>query len=206
MKKIDFDWGILLLPLGYLLFAAALFIGFMPEEQKTYPTAAEVRAAFREHFAEFDQTSRVLWENPDYFDYLYEKNNVRGLLLTKKNALDKYSGGGYLTETDWDRLKALCEIIQPYEIATRRYDNVNAIEWVFTVQEPEGQPYSVNVYYVRVRNAPSPEKERDVSEEALSYLGRYGALSPIEGKEFWHESVIIPNTNLDKNLKVKFSE
>ena len=206
MKKKDFDWGVLLLPLVYLLFAAALFIGFMPEERKAYLSAAEVRAAFSGHFEDFDQTSRVLWEHPGYFDYLYGKNNVRGLLLTKKDALEKYSGGGYLTEAEWDRLKALCEIIQPYKIAAVSYDNANAIQWMFTVRDSNSSPYSLDLYYVRVPDAASPEKERDVSEDALSYLGRFGALSPIEGKDFWYESTIVPNNNLDKNLKTKFSE
>lgn len=203
MMKKKFSLDILLLPLGYLLFALVLFIGFYPEELKDYPASADVRAAFDQHFEEYDQVSRVLWDHPDYFDDLYEKTETRGLIFNTKDALEAYSGGRYLTEEEWGRLKALCEIIQPYEIAMRSHDGVNAVEWLFTVQESDGEPYSLDLYYIPAPDASALEKEQAVSEQALSYFGRYGSLSPIAGKDFWYESIVLPNRGLDESIKIK---
>ena len=202
MMKKKLDLGALLLPLGYLLFALVLFIGFMPEEQRDYPAPEDVRAAFQEHFEEFDQVSRVLWEHPDYFDDLYEKTETRGLLLNTKDALEAYSGGRYLAQAEWNQLKALCEIIQPYEIAMRSNDGINAVEWMYTVQESGKDPYSLNLYYIRAL-----EREQDAIENALSHFGRYGSLSPIDGKDFWYEAIVLPNRDWDDSIKVtKFDE
>ena len=201
MKK-KLDCGILLLPVVYLLFALALFIGFFPEAQQDYPAPADVRAAFKEHFEEYDQVSRVLLEHTDYFDRLYEKTETRGLLFNTKNALEAYSGGGYLTQAEWDRLAALCEIIQPYEIAMRSHDGINAVEWMFTVQESGKDPYSLNLYYIRAL-----ERAQDTIDNALSHFGRYGSLSPIAGKDCWYEAIVLPNSDLDESIKVtKFDE
>lgn len=207
MMKKKLDLGALLLPLGYLLFALVLFIGFMPEEQKDYPAPADVRAAFQEHFEEFDQVSRILWEHPDFFDDLYEKTETRGLLFNTIGALETYSGGRYLAQAEWDRLKALCEIIQPYEIAMRSDNGINAVEWMFTVQESDGEAYSLDLYYIRGLDASTPEKEQEALDNAISHFSRYGSLSPIAGKDFWYEATVLPNNDWDKSIKVtKFKE
>ena len=59
MRK-NFVGNAVLLPLGYLVFAAVLFIGFMPDKQQNYPTGKAVRAAFDECYEEMDQVSRLL--------------------------------------------------------------------------------------------------------------------------------------------------
>ena len=202
MMKKDFDWGILLLPLEYLLFALALYIGLKSVEIKEYPTTADVRASFDQHFGALDQASRVLWEHPDYFDYLYEKTETRTLLFNPKNTLDAYGSGGRLSAEEWNRLRALCEIIQPHEINMYSHDGANAIQWAFLVQDSGADPYTLSYYYIRVPNASAPEKEQAVSENALSYFGRYGSLSPVEGKKYWYEAAIVPVENWYESLTI----
>lgn len=196
MKK-DFDKGILLLPLGYLLFALVLYIGFKPAKQQGYPTSAEVRAAFEEHFEEFDQASRSLWSHPDYFDSLYEKTETRGLMFNTGNVLEKYSGVGYLTEEEWNRLEALCGIIQPNEINMASHDGATAIQWVFIVKDKKTDPHLLYLYYIRVPDQSATGKEQAVSENSLSYFGRFSPLFPIEGKDFWYETTVIANKTAD---------
>lgn len=200
MKK-KFDWGILLLFAVYLAFGAAILVAFSPmQEQQDYPTEEKVRASFDQHFEAFDQVSRILWNHPDYFDDLYEETEVRGLLFNTKNALAAYGGDGYLTEAEWDRLKALCDLVQPYEIVMRSHGGANAVEWVFIVQESDGKPYCLNLFYIRAEDAPTPEKERDAVDEAVSYLGQFNELSPMEGKDGWYESVTSPANDWDKPM------
>lgn len=200
MKK-KFDWGILLLFVVYLAFGAAILVAFTPmQEQQDFPTEEKVRASFDQHFEAFDQVSRILWNHPDYFDDLYEETEVRGLLFNTKNALAAYGGDGYLTEAEWDRLKALCDLVQPYEITLRSYNGVNAVEWIFTVQDAEQNEYALLLYYVRALNASAPEKEQTAIDGALSYFGRFDPLSPVEGKDNWYESVTSTPNDWDKPI------
>ena len=194
MKK-DFDWGILLLPLGYFLFIAVALIAFTPMHRQDYPTEASVRAAFDQNFEEFDQISRSLLGHPEYFEDLYEKTEVRSLMLNTNDALEKGNDAGYLPQEEWDRLKALCGVIQPYEISLRSYGGATAVTWVFVVRKSNTNkdPYSLNLFYVRAPDALTPEKEQAVIDNAASYLGWHSRLTPMEGKDFWYETVIFSN-------------
>ncbi len=203
MKK-QFDWGILLLPMGYLLFALAVFVAFRPTtSQQDLPTEKTIRDSFDQYFEEFDQVSHILWSHPDFFDGLYEKTEVRALLLNTQDALEKGNEAGYLTEEEWNRLKALCTIAMPYEITLRSHDGVNAIEWIFTVQQRGQDEYLLILYYIHALDASSPEKEQAAIDNAVSYLGQYSDLSPMEGKDFWYESVIFTNPKWDESSVLK---
>ena len=196
MRK-KFDWGVLLLLAVYLVFAVAILVAFTPMEQQhqNYPAEATIRASFDQHFEAFDQGSRVLWEHPEYFDALDEKTGERALILNTQDALEEGNEDGYLPEEAWNQLKALCEIIQPHEIALRSHGGVNAVQWIFTVQEA-GREYALILYYIRALDAAAPEKEQAAIKEAVSYWGRYTPLSPMEGKVFWYESVTSPDNDV----------
>ena len=205
MKR-KFDWGILLLPAGYLLFAVVIFIAFRPINQQDYPTEKNVRDSFDQHFEEFDQVSNILWNHPDFFESLYKNTEAYALLLNTEDALEKGNEAGYLTKEEWDRLKALCALTQPYEITLRSYNGVNAVEWIFIVQKSGQSNYALILYYIHALDASTPEKDRIAIDNAIAYFGQYSDISPMEGKAFWYESVEFPNPKWDgssvlKNLK-----
>ncbi len=196
----------LLLSLGYLLFAVVVLIAFDPGIHEDSPAVTTVRDSFDQHFEEFDQVSYILWNHPEYFANLYEKTDVRGLILNTNDALEKGNDAGYLSEEEWDRFKALCDIIQPNEVAMRSHNGINAVEWIFTVKGSNQGLHSLHLYYIRPMDASAPEKERDVIDLAISYFGRYGHLSPIDGKDFWYEATVLPNNELDESLSVIISK
>lgn len=196
MKK-RFD-GSLLLPLEYILFAVVLIVAFQPMEQQEHPDIKTVRTSFDQSFEEYDQVTRMLWSRPEYFADLYDRTDVRGLLFNTNDPLEYGNEAGYLTEEEWNRVKALCGLMQPYEIVMRSHGGANAVEWVFIVQESDGKPYCLNLFYIRAEDAATPEKERDAVDEAVSYLGQFNELSPMEGKDFWYESVSLSSGNREE--------
>jgi hypothetical protein len=197
MKK-KFDWGILLLIAVYLVFGAAILIAFTPmqQQQQDFPAEATIRASFDQHFEAFDQVSLALWEHPEYFDDLYEKTEVRALMPNTQDALEEGNEAGYLPEAAWNQLKTLCEIVHPYEIALRSRGGVNAVQWFFTVEDATQGEYALILYYIHALDASAPEKEQAAINDAISYLGRYTPLSPMEGKAFWYESVTSPDSDV----------
>ncbi len=188
MIKRHFDRSILFLIAGYLLFAAALFIAFGPAKRPDYPTEEKIRDVFENSFEAFDGCTRMLWSHPEFFDDLYERTGVRGLLFNAKDSLATGNEAGLLEEMDWEKVKALCALAQPYEIALRP-NAANAVEWVYMVQGPSGGAYHSIVFcYVRPPDQSSPEEASAALKDALGYLGQFHPFSPLEGKDHWYVS------------------
>lgn len=110
---------------------------------------------FEEHFDEFDETAQILWNHPDFFEYIHEPLGDWRLGGMSNTTIDYENYGMFFTDEEWEKVRNTYLLMEPSYFSMNgffMYRYFRVVDFLYITHDENGNAIDVKFYYIDCDN------------------------------------------------------